>query len=153
MEEVLDFQETKTELKYAGFWVRVLASFIDGIIVSVAQAVVMFAFGAIGDPFSPAALILPWVFLIAQYLYYALMESSEAGATLGKQALGIKVVEFRGKKVTFGQATGRYFGKILSALIIFIGFLMVAFNKEKQGLHDMMAGTYVVDKNSVNENI
>ncbi len=74
------------------------------------------------------------------------MESSPTQATLGKMALGIKVTDLAGKRVGFGKATGRYFGKIISALILLIGFIMVAFTEKKQGLHDKMAGCLVVNK-------
>jgi uncharacterized RDD family membrane protein YckC len=59
-------------------------------------------------------------------------------------ALGIIVTDLEGRRIGFGRATGRYFAKILSALILGIGFLMVAFTQRKQGLHDMIAGTLVV---------
>jgi uncharacterized RDD family membrane protein YckC len=59
-------------------------------------------------------------------------------------ALGIRVTDLDGNRIGFGKATGRYFAKILSALILGIGFLMVAFTERKQGLHDMLAGTLVV---------
>ncbi len=61
-------------------------------------------------------------------------------------ALGIKVTDLNGHRIGFGKATGRYFGKIISAMILFIGFLMIGFTKKKQGLHDMMAGCLVVNK-------
>lgn len=61
-------------------------------------------------------------------------------------ALGIKVTDMSGNRVSFGKATGRYFGKFISALILSIGFIMVAFTEKKQGLHDMMAGCLVVNK-------
>jgi uncharacterized RDD family membrane protein YckC len=51
-----------------------------------------------------------------------------------------------GARISFGNATGRYFGKILSGLILYVGYLMVAFTDKKQGLHDMMASTLVVLK-------
>ena len=74
------------------------------------------------------------------------MESSPTQGTLGKMALGIKVTDLEGDKIDFGRATRRHFAKIISALILYIGFIMVAFTQEKQGLHDMMAGCLVVTK-------
>ena len=59
-------------------------------------------------------------------------------------ALGMKVTDLAGNRISFLRATGRYFAKIISALILFIGFIMVAFTEKKQGLHDMIAGTLVV---------
>ena len=63
--------------------------------------------------------------------------------TLGKKALGMIVTDLDGGRIGFGRATGRYFAKILSALILGIGFIMVAFTQRKQGLHDLIASTLV----------
>lgn len=84
--------------------------------------------------------------LIAGWLYYALMESSTNQGTLGKMALGIKVTDLKGNRISFGKATGRYFGKIVSGMILYIGFIMAGFTEKKQALHDMMAGCLVVNK-------
>jgi len=62
-------------------------------------------------------------------------------------ALGIIVTDMEGRRISFGRATGRYFAKIISAIIIYIGFLMIAFTERKQGLHDMIADCLVVMKN------
>lgn len=78
------------------------------------------------------------------WLYFALMESSERGATLGKMALGLRVVTSDGQRLSFLNATGRYFAKIISAIILFIGFIMIGFTDRKRGLHDMIAGTLVI---------
>jgi uncharacterized RDD family membrane protein YckC len=82
-------------------------------------------------------LVIPW-------LYDALMLSSETQATLGKMALGITVTDMDGRRLTFGRATGRHFAKILSALLLCIGFVMAAFTAKKQALHDMLAGTVAI---------
>jgi uncharacterized RDD family membrane protein YckC len=74
------------------------------------------------------------------------MESSASGNTFGKRAVGIRVVDLQGQRISFGNATGRYFGKILSALIVLIGYFMAGFTARKQALHDMMAGTLVIKK-------
>lgn len=80
------------------------------------------------------------------WLYSAIMESSRFQGTLGKIVLGIRVTDLSGQRVGFGRATGRYFAKILSAMIFCVGFLMVAFTEKKQGLHDMIASTLVLKK-------
>jgi uncharacterized RDD family membrane protein YckC len=77
-------------------------------------------------------------------VYYSLLESSSWQGTLGKKLLGMRVTDLNGNRISFGRATGRYFGKILSGMICFIGFVMVAFTEKRQGLHDMLAGTLVV---------
>jgi uncharacterized RDD family membrane protein YckC len=125
---------------YAGFWRRVAAAILDGLIVGAVTA--PFSIGmSSGNRYSATASSISTV---VSWLYSALMESSAKQATLGKMALGIRVTDLDGNRITFGKATGRYFAKILSALILGIGFLMVAFTERKQGLHDMLAGTLVV---------
>jgi uncharacterized RDD family membrane protein YckC len=104
--------------------------------------------GAIGLVIALIAAYLTAILLVVvlEWLYFALMESSNKQATLGKLALGIIVTDMDGKRLTFGRATGRYFGKILSSLILNIGFLMAAFTEKKQALHDMIASCVVVMK-------
>ncbi len=151
---------------YAGFWKRFAAFLIDSIIMSTVTFLVLIPFLAmIGisagvsstmeDSHAAAGIIgliigvyffSVFVMLIAQWLYFALMESSSRQATLGKMALGIIVTDMNGGQVSFGKATGRYFGKIVSGMIMCIGYLMAAFTEKKQALHDMMAGTLVVNK-------
>jgi uncharacterized RDD family membrane protein YckC len=76
-------------------------------------------------------------------LYEAFMESSSYQATLGKMIFGMKVTDLNGNRISFERATGRHFAKWLSAMILGIGYLMVAFTERKQGLHDLLAGTLV----------
>lgn len=82
--------------------------------------------------------------LVSGWLYNALMESSAKQATIGKLACGLVVTDLQGQRISFGQASGRYFGKIISALILCIGFLMCAWTERKQCLHDMMASCLVL---------
>ena len=77
------------------------------------------------------------------WLYCALMESSSYQATLGKMIFGMKVTDLCGNRISFARATGRHFAKILSGLILCIGFIMVGLSERKQGLHDLLAGTLV----------
>jgi uncharacterized RDD family membrane protein YckC len=84
--------------------------------------------------------------LIVHWLYFALMESSNKQATLGKIIMGIVVTDLYGNRITFGKASGRFFGKILSGLILNIGYIMAAFTEKKQALHDMIAGCLVLNK-------
>jgi uncharacterized RDD family membrane protein YckC len=92
------------------------------------------------------AIIFSFMALIVEWLYFAFMESSNKQATFGKIIVGIKVVDYNSGKISFGQATGRYFGKILSGIILGIGFFMAAFTKKKQALHDILASCLVVNK-------
>jgi len=133
------------QVAYGGFWIRLVAYIIDAVVLSVATAIVAALFGIslmTADPehyptLNLASFVIGW-------FYFALMESSERGATLGKMAMGLRVVTSDGQRLTFMNATGRYFAKIVSALILGIGFLMIAFTDKKRGLHDMIASTLVI---------
>jgi uncharacterized RDD family membrane protein YckC len=129
---------------YAGFWRRFAAWFLDGLLLSVVTLPFTLQFG--GDTAAEAARASAagTISTVVGWLYYALMESSAKQATVGKMALGIIVTDLEGRRVGFGRATGRYFAKILSALILGIGFLMAGFTERKQALHDMVASTLVV---------
>ena len=133
---------------YGGFWLRVVAYIIDGIVTSIAGAIVGFVYGfaiALGGASGGAAKPGGYVIgIIIAGLYFALMESSAGGATLGKMAVGLRVVTDGGKRLSFANATGRYAAKFISAIVLCIGFIMVAFTDRKRGLHDMIAGTLVV---------
>lgn len=83
------------------------------------------------------------LFVIA-WLYFALMESSKYQATLGKKLMKIKVVDLNGERISFSKATGRFFGKLLSRLLLGLGFLMMLFTKKRQCLHDKMTATVVI---------
>jgi len=89
--------------------------------------------------------------IIIDWLYFAIMESSSKQATIGKMALSIKVTDEMGNRISFARASGRYFGKILSGLILMIGYIMAAFTQKKQALHDILSNCLVV-KNIININ-
>ena len=135
---------TMTGTTYAGFWRRFAAWILDGLLLSIVTLPFTLQVG--GDAAAEAARtsIAGTISTVVGWLYYALMESSAKQATVGKMALGIIVTDLEGRRIGFGRATGRYFAKILSALILGIGFLMAAFTERKQGLHDMVASTLVV---------
>ena len=141
---------------YAGFWMRVAAVLIDGILLQVvlfpASLVVNLAFGVGQRPVGPndqakilgAALVNLVISVVVQWLYFALQEASEKQATVGKRALSIRVTDLNGNRLSFGHATGRHFGKIVSFMICGIGYFMAGFTEKKQALHDSMASTLVV---------
>jgi uncharacterized RDD family membrane protein YckC len=131
-------------MEYSGFWRRFVAYVIDNILISVVFWLVALVLGAIaGDGGVIVAYILG---TIGVFVYFAAMESSTSQATIGKIALGIQVTDLQGNRISFGKALGRNLAKILSALILYIGFIMAAFTARKQALHDMIAGTLVVKK-------
>ena len=86
------------------------------------------------------------VLFVGSWLYHTMMECSSRQATLGKMALGIKVTDLNGNRISFARANGRFFGKWLSGSIMNIGYLMAAFTEKKQALHDMLAGCLVLAK-------
>ena len=136
---------------YGGFWIRVVAYIIDAIVLSIASGILVGIFGISLIPtdfenYKPSADIV-WVnlaSLVIVWLYFALLESSARGATVGKMAMGLRVVTSDGRQLSFLNATGRYFAKFLSALFMGFGFLMVGFTERKRGLHDILASTLVV---------
>lgn len=143
-------------MQYAGFWIRVGAYIIDYIVLYIVQIVLGMVFGISAgalsgmDPSGTEALTtgagLIYLLLIIGISigYYVVMESGPWQATLGKKAVGLIVVDESGERITWTRALGRYLAKILSTIILFIGFIMVGFTEKKQGLHDILAGTLVV---------
>jgi uncharacterized RDD family membrane protein YckC len=155
-------------LFYAGFWVRLVAHLIDGVVVGIPMTIVVvmlfFFFGGFTlmarrsqlDPRAAAAMLAPMIFgfvllslfsMAISWLYFAGMESSEREATFGKAAMSLRAVDLEGRRLSFGHATGRFFAKIISGLIpLGIGYIMAGFTEKKQALHDMIAGTLVLRK-------
>ena len=82
--------------------------------------------------------------LLVWWVYIAAFLSSSWQATPGKKVCGLKVVDYNGSRISFAQATGRYFAGFLSVITLGIGFVMIAWTARRQGLHDMMASTLVV---------
>lgn len=149
--ETEDQSYSDGNLKYAGFWQRFAAAFVDGIITQIIAFCIAFPAGmllglsGLHQQMQGLAEVIGFIIgILTAWLYSALQESSEARATLGKKMLGLKVVDLSGRRISFGQATGRHFGKIISGLILLIGYLMQPFTERKQALHDMMAGTLVI---------
>jgi uncharacterized RDD family membrane protein YckC len=134
------------QVAYGGFWIRLVAYIIDAILLSVAMGVIGAVVGV--NFFSPDietfSMSANVISLVVGWLYFALLESSERGATVGKMAMGLRVVTDQGQRLSFLNATGRYFAKIISAIILCIGFIMIAFTDRKRGLHDMIASTLVI---------
>ncbi|MEK6335492.1 MAG: RDD family protein [Acidobacteriota bacterium] len=146
------FQSFQTPV-YAGFWLRFVAYLVDGLLMAAVCFPLGLVFGLAiaasgGDENSPvlelANMLSNLVSIAAGWLYHSLLESSSWQGTVGKKLLGLKVTDLDGRRIGFGRATGRYFGSILSGMICFIGFIMVAFTEKQQALHDMMAGTLVI---------
>ena len=117
-------------------------SFILGIALGLLGVVTGLDFFA-SDPEQISWLAIA-VQLVVDWLYEAGLTASPLQGTLGKRAVGLRVVTEQGERLSFARSTGRFFSKIVSALLLLVGFLMVAFTARKRGLHDMIAGTVVV---------
>ena len=141
--------EINGSTQFGGFWIRVGAYFIDLVVLIIPVLLISFLFRAVtpaGDEMEKAIVDFmdSILSLIVWWIYFAVLHSSKWQASVGKKAVGLKVVDENGNRISFGRATGRYFAEILSALILCIGYMMVGWTQKKQGLHDMIAGTYVI---------
>lgn len=152
---------------YAGFWLRLVAYLIDGLLIGVVfGALIVIAILAFGggafieslkhidnsDDVVPV-LLVTWFFIlipvaiVLPWLYYAKMESSSRQGTFGKVALGLIVTDMTGRPITFGRASGRFFAKFITGMIpLAIGYIMAGFTEKKQALHDMIATCLVLRK-------
>ena len=142
-------------LNYAGFWIRVGAKVLDGLILGVVFGLPLIIFAIIGaragadrqefGVFQVLQLVFQ-LLLTAANICYQIFFLGKYGATLGKMACGLRVVTAEGGKISYGRATGRAFAEILSGMICYIGYLMVAFDDQKRGLHDHICNTRVIYK-------
>jgi len=133
-------ESRELNVNYAGFWLRLVAAFIDGLILLIPFGVCA---GMAGTKNELLGFFLMW---IVGLVYFAYLESSLRMSTFGKQAVGLIVTNMDGSQLTFQQAAIRYGGKLLSLVILYMGFIMIGFTEKKQGLHDMIAKTVVVKK-------
>lgn len=142
-------------MRFSGFGIRLAAYIIDAILlafVTYTPLILVFGFEsaiegeASGTSSDMQLAILGLVPFLVPFLYFTIMNCSAKQGTLGKIAVGIKVVDSHGERLGYGRSVARYISKILSGLLLGIGFLMVLFTRRKQGLHDMIAGTLVIHK-------
>jgi len=148
-------------VQYAGFWLRFVAWIIDAIVLMVVGCIVQFA--VLGSMVSTVPRIEPGtnplevlgpmmarlgiVYLISIIIgasYEGGFVGSSLSATPGKLALGLKVLRPGGGHVGYGRAVGRYFSKMLSGMILLIGFIIAGFDSQKRALHDMICDTRVI---------
>jgi uncharacterized RDD family membrane protein YckC len=120
----------ETPVAYASFGERFIARLIDGFILLIPSLFLPF--------------VLPW-------LYFALQEGSDGGATIGKRAMGIRVLSTEGRSVGFGTATGRFLCHFINLFTLGIGYLLMLFNARSQGLHDIITSTIVVKSSSTSQ--
>lgn len=124
----------------AGFWVRTFAYVIDAIGIGIVSGIIGSIVG--GGPNSSG---LQLVLGLAYFCYF--WSAQGGGQTLGMRVLNLKVVRTDGSALTITQALIRYVGLFVSFICLFIGVIWVAFDADKQGWHDKIAGTYVVRTN------
>lgn len=118
-------------LRYAGFWIRAVAHLVDALVLLIPSMI--------------AGAVLPFLGgLIVYFLYEGLLVAKWEGQTVGRRVCGIRVVGGDGQPISDGQAFGRAAARILSTLVLFIGHLMIPFDRQKRGLHDHIAKTLTV---------
>ncbi|MGE5325064.1 MAG: RDD family protein [Actinomycetota bacterium] len=152
------------ERDYGGFWIRVAAYLVDQLLLSAATLpfFLLLVFPSIlrviheaqssqqppGPEIVFSILASTSLFFIivfcGSWLYEALLTSSSWQGTVGKRILGLKVTDDFGNKISFGRSTARFFAKILSGWVMYVGFIMVAFMERKRGLHDIICSTQVL---------
>lgn len=159
-------QKNMENVTYAGFWKRFAATLIDAIILDVLCVVIIlpileftplsFSFedliANVGNVDYLISLFNNPDFLIVKgigggifFLYYTILEASKMQATLGKKALGLKVLKRTGEKASFFRILLRNISKVVSAFFLMMGFVIAGFTSKKQGLHDLIARTIVVN--------
>ena len=144
--------ETGQPYPFKGFWIRFVASFIDGIILLIIiillASISLVIFGAaLGEGAGVGMFLLVFILAsIATILYKPIMEASEYQGTVGKYALGMKVVDQNGQRITMTSSFLRTILYIIGAqgFLLCLGVVMIGFTEYKQGLHDILANTYVV---------
>ena len=141
------------QMSFAGFWIRFAALLIDGLILGGMNLIlhIPMAMMAPTAEDNPAAFLayLPIMMLLQMAIPAAfdIFFVGKYGATPGKMACRLKIVESEGGTVTYGRAIGRHFAKYISMITLYIGFLMAAFDDEKRTLHDRICDTRVIRKN------
>jgi uncharacterized RDD family membrane protein YckC len=138
---------------YAGFWLRFAASLIDSLalsfpfLVATLIATVAMKLLSAGKDYDTLILLLAiWTPLTAAitWFYFALLESSPWQGTIGKKALGLYVTDIDGRRLTLSRATARTFAKFLSTITAGVGYILCAFTKKKQALHDIVTNCLVL---------
>lgn len=141
----------RTDMVYAGFWIRFVAKFIDGILLQVVNYPIrlLIGLGSAADPTMQWRLIfMNTAISMVIAASYSIFFVGKLGATPGKMALRLQVVTPSGGKVSYARACGRYFAELLSSITFGIGYIMVAFDEEKRALHDRICDTRVIRRNA-----
>lgn len=141
------------EFRYGGFWIRVASTFIDGLILMVFNFLLLVvAAGQTAGQVIGIEERTGSMFVVAQLVGFVVGVAYETvligrfGATLGKMACGLRVVNPEGGNISYARAFGRYLAKVLGILTLYIGYIIAAFDGEKRSLHDRICNTRVVYK-------
>lgn len=138
---------------HGGSWIRFEATVVDTVALLVPTLLVSYLYRAVTPvqgEFEQALVELVDALMTISiwWVYTAVMLSSPWQGTLGKKAVGLKVVDYEGHRISFQRATGRCFAEFLSAILLLVGFFMVAWTDRRQALHDLVAKTLVVKTTS-----
>jgi uncharacterized RDD family membrane protein YckC len=132
---------------FAGFWIRVVATILDGFVMGGLQLVTGFILGMMLKENGNVEIVKIIVNILVSFFYVVSMIATK-GATFGQMAVKIRTINADGTtQISWGKSIGRYFAYQLSSIILGIGFIMVAFDSEKRALHDMICSTRVVYTN------
>lgn len=143
-------KKMKNNFKYAGFWRRVGASVIDLVLLTLIQMGIFMSFGLSPNVFDTAQTnaasygVAQLVFFIVNIAFDVIFWVNFDGATPGKKALGIRIVQENGKPLTYSVALVRWFCYFISLIPFGLGFFWAAFDKKKQAWHDKLVSTIVV---------
>lgn len=133
-------------LNYATFGQRFAAKFLDGIIIFVIQMIVGFATASLAGPGDGSSALGTFLSILMMFfgVFYAVFFLTKFNATPGKMAMKLRVVTPEGEPIGFKKALIRSLMEIVSGLILYIGYIMAAFDDEKRALHDRVASTRVI---------
>jgi uncharacterized RDD family membrane protein YckC len=156
LQKLREGTQSTGEAQFAGFWIRFAAKFIDGLVMAVILAIpIVIVVMALlrnttpGQPPNVGQLLLQIGIQLVATLFgvaYNTFMVGKYGATLGKMAVGIRVVTPEGQPISYLRAFGRAWADLLSGMVCYIGYIIVAFDGEKRALHDHICSTRVVYK-------
>lgn len=152
LKKIQEGDTSVTGFIYKGFWIRLVADWLDAIILGIIfQAVnMLLTFRTaqnVTDPLSMLSIFsisfsIKFLMNITYYVFF----NGKYGATPGKMAIGAKIVNTDGSPISYTKAFARFFAEMLSAFILMIGYIMAAFDSQKRALHDRICGTLVIKK-------
>ena len=147
MAKITQGVERAAELNYAGFWIRFGAKFLDWLIIGIPMEFLRYSLFGIESLFEPETTpgeLLFDLFNLSVAICYTWLLTWKFGGTLGKLAIGLRVVTANGESISLGRSLGRTLAEILSAITLLIGYIIAAFDSEKRTLHDHICGTRVI---------